>query len=225
VRIIAVRGRTLLLFDCDGVLVDSERLIQDVDMRMIGKLGWPITRPEILEQHLGRTEAEVTANIERVLGRRLPDGFAEARHAAYAREFTSRLTEVRGVRRAVETLQQLGHETCVASSGSRERLKLTLGLTGMSDLFESHIYSAEDVPRGKPAPDLFLLAAERMGYDPGACLVIEDSPSGVHAASAAGMRVIGYAGLTPPRALSQADGVIDDMAHLVSVVERIGRAP
>jgi haloacid dehalogenase superfamily, subfamily IA, variant 3 with third motif having DD or ED len=182
-----------------------------------------ITRAEILEQHLGRTEEAVTANIERVLGRRLPDGFVEARRAAYTREFTSRLTPVRGVRRAVERLQQLGHDTCVASSGSYERLNLTLGLTGLGDLFEGRIYSADDVPRGKPAPDLFLLAAERMRYDPGACLVIEDSPSGVQAASAAGMRVIGYAGLIPERALSEADEVIDDMAHLVSAVERIGR--
>jgi HAD superfamily hydrolase (TIGR01509 family) len=223
VRIIVVPGKTLLIFDCDGVLVDSERLIQDVDMRMIGELGRPITRAEILEQHLGRTEEAVTANIERVIRRRLPEGFAEARRAAYARELTSRLTEVRGVRRAIETLHQVGHDTCVASSGSYERLNLTLGLTGLGDLFEGRIYSADDVSRGKPAPDLFLLAAERMGYDPGACLVIEDSPSGVHAASAAGMRVIGYAGLTPSRALREADEVIDDMALLVSAVERIGR--
>jgi HAD superfamily hydrolase (TIGR01509 family) len=219
---IAVPGRPLVIFDCDGVLVDSEPLIQDVDMRMIGQLGWPIIRAEILEQHLGRTEEAVTANIERVIGRPLPQGFAEARHAAYAREFTSRLTEVTGVRTAIETLQQLGHDTCVASSGSHERLHLTLGLTGLGHLFTGRMYSADDVSRGKPAPDLFLLAAGRMGHDPRGCVVVEDSPSGVRAAGAAGMRVIGYAGLTPPRALRGADAVIDDMTRLASAVERVG---
>lgn len=214
----------LLIFDCDGVLVDSERLTQDVDMCMIAGLGWSITRAEILEQHLGRSEREVTANIERVLGRPVPKGFAEARRVAYATEFTSRLTEVKGVRRAVMTLQQSGYETCVASSGSHERMNMTLGLTHLYELFRGRIYSADEVVRGKPAPDLFLLAADRMGRNPCACLVIEDSPSGVQAARSAGMRAIGYAGLTPSAALKGAAEVISDMADLVPVIERLSVA-
>lgn len=160
----------LLIFDCDGVLVGSERLIQDVDMRMISGLGWSITRAEILEQHLVRSEQEVTTNIERVLGRPVPKGFAEARRVTYAAESTSRLTEVKGVRRAVMTLHQCGYETCVASSGGHERMNMTLGLTHLFELFRGRIYSADEVVQGKPAPDLFLLAADHMGRNPRACL-------------------------------------------------------
>ena len=141
-----------MIFDCDGVLVDSERLVQDVDLRMIAELGWPITRSEILEQHLGRSEKEVTANIERVLGHPVPAGFARPVGAAYVTQFSKRLQEVPGVRLAVETLQQAGRATCVASSGSHARMALTLGLTGLRALFEGRVYSAEEVHRGKPAP-------------------------------------------------------------------------
>ncbi len=211
----------LVIFDCDGVLVDSERLIQDVDLEMIRELGWPITRAEILEQHLGRTEEQVTANIERVLGRPVPDGFAEARRAAYVQAFTNSLTEVRGARAAVEELQERGHDTCVASSGSHERMRLTLSTTGLRPLFEGRIFSADEVARGKPAPDLFLFAARQRGHEPASCVVVEDSPSGVTAARAAGMRVIGYAGLTPCNYLSDADEVVDDMADLVTALERL----
>jgi HAD superfamily hydrolase (TIGR01509 family) len=221
VRICVVRLGPLVIFDCDGVLVDSERLIQDVDLRMIGELGWSITTAEILEQHLGRSEDEVTANIERVTGRPVPDGFGEARRAAYAAAFREHLGEVPGVRRAVEALQSVGFDTCVASSGSHERMAMTLGLTGLRELFEGRIYSADEVARGKPAPDLFLLAATAMGHDVTDCVVIEDSPSGVLAARSAGMRCIGYAGLTPAEALGDADEVISDMDDLVPAIERL----
>ncbi len=130
---------------------------------MIRELGWPITRAEILEQHLGRTEEELTANIERVLGRSVPDDFAEEREAAYAQVFTSGLTEVPGVRAAVEEIQGRGHDTCVASSGSHDRMRLTLGTTGLRPRFEGRIFSADEVARGKPAPDLFLFAARQRG--------------------------------------------------------------
>ncbi len=211
----------LVIFDCDGVLVDSERLIQDVDLAMIRALGWPITRAEILEQHLGRTEEEVTANIERVLGRPVPEGFTKARQDAYAEAFSSALTEVPGARAAVEELHEHGHDTCVASSGSHDRMRLTLGLTGLGPLFVGRIYSADEVARGKPAPDLFLLAAREQGHRPASCVVVEDSPSGAAAARAAGMRVIGYSGLTPREYLSRADEVVDDMADLVAAVGRL----
>ena len=204
----------LVIFDCDGVLVDSERLVQDVDMRMIGELGWRITRQEILEQHLGRTETAVTANIERVIGRPVPDDFAQRRRAAYEQAFRDRLTEVPGVRRAVHDLHGSGHETCVASSGSHARMRLTLGTTGLWALFEGRIFSADDVTRGKPAPDLFLHAAALMGHLPERCVVVEDSPSGVASARSAGMAVIGYSALTPAELLHEADVLIDEMAGL-----------
>ena len=217
-------GRTVI-FDCDGVLVDSERLIQEVDMAMIAELGWPITREEILSEHLGRTSTEVAANIERHLGRALPPDFHAVRDAAYTEAFRASLVEVPGVRGAVCELQEMGWQTCVASSGSHARMRLTLGLTGLRALFEGRVYSADDVARGKPAPDLFLHAASDLGVAPARCVVVEDSPSGVAAARAAGMPVIGFAGLTPRAALTDADVVITSMDVLVGTVTDVVATP
>ena len=211
----------LVIFDCDGVLVDSERLVQDIDLRMIGELGWRITRDEIFAQHLGRSEAAVTANIERAIGRPVPDGFARERRDAYEQAFRDRLTEVAGVRTAVHDLHAAGHDTCVASSGSHARMRLTLGKTGLWSLFEGRIFSADDVTHGKPAPDLFLRAAQELGYRPGHCVVIEDSPAGVSAARFAGMPVIGFSALTPPALLHEADAIVDRMADLGRAIRAV----
>ncbi|MGH3385485.1 MAG: HAD family hydrolase [Nocardioidaceae bacterium] len=135
-------GSALVIFDCDGALVDTERLVQAVDMQMISELGWPITRDEILEQHLGRSEAAVTENIERHLEQPVPPDFVLRRHAAYMRAFSRHLTEVPGVRAVAEALLVAGHDMCVASSGSHERMALTLGRTGLLPLFEGRIFSA-----------------------------------------------------------------------------------
>lgn len=214
-----VTPRPTAIFDCDGVLVDSERLIQQIDMAMIAELGWPITREEILAQHLGHTEAEVAANIERRIGRELPPAFRSDRDAAYAAAFRERLVEVPGVRASVEGLVASGWQVCVASSGSHARMDLTLGVTGLQDLFRGRIFSADDVARGKPAPDLFLHAAREMKAPVTQCVVIEDSPSGVRAARAAGMPVVGYAALTPAAFLADATTVIGSMDELVPAVE------
>jgi HAD superfamily hydrolase (TIGR01509 family) len=207
----------LVIFDCDGVVVDSERVVQDVDMQMIAELGWQISRDEIFQQHLGRTEEAVTANIERMTGRPVPAGFSQARQAAYEAAFSDALTEVPGVRNAVVALHSVGYDTCVASSSSHRRLRLTLGLTEMNRLFAGRVYSADDVFHGKPAPDLFLHAARQMGHSQASCVVVEDNPAGVAAARAAGMKVVGYAGLTPGHML-EADVVIGDMDQLVEAV-------
>ncbi len=153
----------------------------------------------------------------------MPDGFAKDRQDAYLRAFASSLTEVPGVRAAVEELQARGHDTCVAS-GSHERMRLTLGTTNLRPLFEGRVYSADEVDRGKPDPDLFLFAARRRDHAPASCVVVEDSPSGVTEARAAGMRVIGYAGLTPRDYLSSADEVLDDLTDLVAAVDRLTSA-
>jgi HAD superfamily hydrolase (TIGR01509 family) len=200
----------LVIFDCDGVVVDSERVVQDVDLRMIADLGWPISREEIFEQHLGRTEEAVTANIEQAIGRPVPDDFPRARQAAYERAFAEHLTAVPGVRAAAESLRTGGYDTCIASSSSHSRLRLTLGLTQMAQTFGDRVYSADDVDRGKPAPDLFLHAAKQMGHAPEACVVVEDSPNGVTAARTARMKVIGYAALTPGHMLDEADVVVTE---------------
>lgn len=208
----------LVVFDCDGVLVDSEHLVQRVEMAMIAELGWQITMDEMNDQHLGRSWPAIQANIERVIGRPLPSDFraravAEA-HALFERE----LLAVDGVADAIETLRVEGYATCVASSGSHERMRLTLGVTGLYSEFDGRIYSSEDVLRGKPEPDLFLHAAVQMGYAPDQCVVVEDSPAGVAAARAAHMPVIGYAARTPHEMLSGADTLIRSMSDLPSAV-------
>ncbi len=214
----------LVIFDCDGVLVDSERLVHEIDLRLIADLGWPITHQEIFDQHQGRTEAAVLANIEQRIGRPLPDGFATARRAAFDEAFRLRLTEVRGVRAAVTALQAAGIATCVASSGSHARMHVTLGGTGLRDLFPGAIFSADEVAHGKPHPDLFLFAAERMRRAPERCVVVEDSPPGVAAARAAGMGVVAFAGFSPAAALDHADRVIVDMDELVGAIEDVWEA-
>ena len=189
----------LVIFYCDGVLVDSERLVQRVDLAMIADLGWPITVEEIHAQHLGRTSADVLANVERRIGRPVPSGWTDRRREAYRSLFETDLTAIPGVVHTLDYLHADGYATCVASSGSHEAIRHSLQLTGLWDTFAGRVFSAQDVARGKPAPDLFLHAANTSGYQPAACIVVEDSPAGVQAGNAAGMTTIGYAGLTQPR--------------------------
>jgi HAD superfamily hydrolase (TIGR01509 family) len=209
-----------VIFDCDGVLVDSERLVQRVEMEQLAELGWPITLAEIYEQHLGRSEADIAANIERHTGSPLPSDFAERRARAIWDAFERELQPVPGINEAIAAVRSAGFSTCVASSGSHDKLRFTLGRTGLYDHFEGRIFSAEAVRHGKPAPDLFLHAAASMQATPTACVVVEDSPAGISAALAGGMGVIGYAGLTPAYLLSKADAVIDDLALLADTIAR-----
>lgn len=207
-------GSGLVIFDCDGVLVDSEHLVQRVEMALIAELGWPITVDEMNDQHLGRSWPMIQANIEKQIGRALPADFRLRAVAETHSLFKNELTPVDGVSAAIEALHRAGYTTCVASSGSHERMRLTLGVTGLRPEFEGRIFSSEEVSRGKPEPDLFLHAAFCMGYSNDRCVVVEDSPAGVAAARAAEMPVIGYAARTPPELLSHADVVIQTMANL-----------
>lgn len=211
----------LVIFDCDGVLVDSERLAVRVEARLITELGWPLTEQDVLERFVGRSDAFLRREIEAALGRTVPewdDLYRQHLHAAFHDE----LTAVDGVAEAIDALT-VG--TCVASSGTHDKMALTLGLTGLHDRFAGRIFSTTEVANGKPAPDLFLHAAARMGTHPTACVVVEDSRSGVEAARAAGMRVLGYAGgLTPADWLTGPDTVVfTDMADLPGLVD--GGAP
>lgn len=214
-------ARPLVIFDCDGVLVDSERLLQRIDIEMIADLGWPITRDEIHAQHLGRTVADIVANIEQHIGRPVPDDFLARRDAQLMRAFEAELEAVPGVADALDALESLGYSTCVASSGPHQKLRATLGRTGLYARFAGRIYSAHDVERGKPAPDLFLHAAEQEGRSPASCVVVEDSPAGIEAARAAGMRAVGYAGETPRQLLRDADVTVDSMERLVAAIEAL----
>lgn len=203
----------LIIFDCDGVLVDSERIAARVDARLLRDLGWPIDEAEVIERFLGRSERDFVDGVETRLGRRLPEGWELTRVRLYREAFAAELKPVDGVR---EALDQIAAPSCVASSGTHEKIRCTLSLTGLYERFRGRIFSAADVRNGKPAPDLFLYAAQRLRAEPEACAVVEDSRLGVQAARAAGMRVFAYCGgVTPPERLAGPHTVLfDDMRAL-----------
>ena len=181
----------LVIFDCDGVLVDSERVAVRVDAIVLGRLGWELSQAEIIERFMGRSEAYMVGEIEAALGRPLPHDWDAEFAPLYREALEAELQPVDGV---VEALDSIPTPTCVASSSTHERLRFTLGRTGLLERFDGRIFSAADVANGKPAPDLFLHAAASLGADPARCAVVEDSVYGVQAARAAGMRAYGYAG-------------------------------
>ena len=181
----------LVIFDCDGVLVDSERISVRIDVRVLAELGWPLTEAEVIDRFVGRSEAYMIGEIEKGLGRSLAAGWDDEFRHLYRHAFEAELAPVDGV---VAALDAIAAPTCVASSSSHERLRHTLGLTGLLERFDGRIFSAEDVRHGKPAPDLFLHAAATLGAEPARCAVVEDSRHGVEAARAAGMHAFAYAG-------------------------------
>ena len=203
----------LVIFDCDGVLVDSERIAVRVEAEVLAELGWPLSEAEIVERFMGRTAEYMDEAIEFQLGSRLPEDWKDQFQRRYREAFAADLVPVDGV---LDALERITVPTCVASSGSHDKLRLTLGHTGLYTRFEGRIFSGDEVANGKPAPDLFLHAAARMGAEPARCAVVEDSHYGVLAARAAGMHAFGYAGgLTPPGRL-EAEGavVFEDMRDL-----------
>jgi HAD superfamily hydrolase (TIGR01509 family) len=207
----------LVIFDCDGVLVDSERISVRVEAELLAELGWPLSEAEIVERFMGRTDEYMDEAIEAQLGDRLPADWKVRFHERYRAAYAAELAPVDGV---LEALDRIDLPTCVASSGSHEKLRFTLGHTGLYERFEGRIFSGYEVANGKPAPDLFLHAAARMGVEPGACAVVEDSHYGVLAARAAGMRAFGYAGgLTPAHRLEgPGTRVFHDMRKLPALI-------
>ncbi len=213
----------LVVFDCDGVLVDSERLNVDLDVRAIGELGWPITREEVIARHVGLSEADATADIESVIGRPLPpEGVARWR-GLYLAAYETELEAIPGVGAAIEALVASEWAVCVATSGSRDGTWRKLTRCALDGWFtDGSVFTAADVARGKPAPDLFLWAARSMGVAPDRCVVVEDSPHGVAASRAAGMPCVGFAGSVTSRAqLAAADLVIDDMSELSAAIQTL----
>jgi HAD superfamily hydrolase (TIGR01509 family) len=178
------------------VLVDSERLAVRVDVRVLAALGWALSEREVVDRFLGRSHEFMVAEIEAQLGRPLSDDWEDPFQHLYREAFAAELRPVDGV---VEALDRITIPMCVASSGTHDKMRYTLGLTGLYERFAGRIFSASEVAKGKPAPDLFLHAAERMGVDPAGCAVVEDSRYGVEAARAAGMLALGFGGgLTRP---------------------------
>ncbi|WP_405589517.1 HAD family hydrolase [Streptomyces sp. NBC_01190] len=207
----------LVIFDCDGVLVDSEKIAVRIDVRVLTELGWPMTEDEVVERFVGRSFADMTAEVERHLGHPLPAGWDIPYKRLYREAFDRELAPVDGV---VEALDAITSRTCVASSTGHEGLRHTLGRTGLYERFAGRIFSAADVPRGKPAPDLFLHAARSLGVAPDRCVVVEDSRYGVQAARAAGMRCYGYCGGLTPAAWLEGPGttVFADMRDLPALL-------
>lgn len=211
--------RRLVVFDCDGVLVDSERLVTRFEAEEITALGWSLSQADVIERFVGRSEPDMLAEIDGHVPGGVPDGWYAGLRRRTHDLFRAELVAVDGAPEAVRAVGQQ-HATCVASSGGHDRIELVLGLVGLWDFFAGRIHSAQDVPHGKPAPDLFLHAAAQEGWAPVDCVVVEDSVPGVRGGVAAGMRVLGYGGgLTAPALLTAAGAeVFTDMRELPSLV-------
>lgn len=208
----------LVIFDCDGVLIDSERIAVRIDAEALAALGWPMDEREVIERFVGRSDAFMFGEIEAHLGRPAPDTWVRELNRRYRHAIETELTPIDGI---VDVLDRLTVPTCVASSGSHDKMRHTLGRTGLYERFAGRIFSATQVAHGKPAPDLFLHAAQRMGVRPAACAVVEDSKYGVEAARTAGMCAFGYAGGVTPAEWLEAAGaaVFDDMRELPELLE------
>ena len=183
----------LIVFDCDGVLVDSEPIANRVMAEAIAALGWSLSVADCIARFKGHHFDTVIAAVEARLGRPVPEHWLPDLRAATGAAFERELEAVPGAIEVLDRIAQSGLAICVASQGPPEKMAVSLGVTGLRARFEGRVFSAYQVARGKPHPDLLLFAAEAMGVAPRACVVIEDSPLGVIAARAAGMNVLGFA--------------------------------
>ncbi len=216
----------LIIFDCDGVLVDSEVISCRAHAQTLTRHGYPITADQVLDRFLGVSDREARQIIEAEIERKLPDDFEAQVKQATLQFYAS---ELRPISHVGEAIAAIGLPKCVASSGTPEKIRHGLVCAGIYDQLAPHIFSASEVKRGKPAPDLFLFAAERMRAAPARCLVIEDSVPGITGAVAAGMTVLGFHGGSHCRPgygdTLRAAGVtmtFDDMRQLPGLIARIG---
>ncbi|WP_422015773.1 HAD family hydrolase [Reyranella sp.] len=208
----------LVIFDCDGVLVDSEPLANTCFARALQREGLDWTVEDTMRRLMGRSMKSCVEIVEGELGRALPADFVERLQADTLQTFRDApLQPVAGVVEAIDAIEAAGIATCVASSGGLDKMRVTLGITGLWSRFEGRIFSSSQVPRGKPFPDLFLHAAIQMNEQPFDCVVVEDSLPGIQAARAAGMRALAYVGApySDAEALRAAGGrTFDSMSSL-----------
>jgi HAD superfamily hydrolase (TIGR01509 family) len=219
----------LVIFDCDGVLVDSEVISCRAHAATLTRHGYPITADQVLRRFLGVSDREARLIIEQEMGRTLPDDFESQVKAATLQFYAGDLNAIAGV---ADAIAAIALPKCVASSGTPEKIRHGLDCAKIYDLLAPHIFSATQVKRGKPAPDLFLFAADQMEAAPGRCLVIEDSVPGVTGARAAGMTVLGFHGGSHcqpghARLLSDAGALetFGDMRQLPDLVRQIAQKP
>lgn len=219
----ATKGRRyLLIFDCDGVLVDSEPTSNRVLAAAISAVGLPMSAEQVADSFEGMRLADIQSGVEAQLGRRLPAGWLADFEADRVAAFEKDLAPVSGIDAVLEQAVAAGIPMCVASQARREKTALTLGLTGLRRFFpEAVLFSSTMVEHGKPHPGLFLLAAETMGVDPADCVVVEDGVLGVKAGRAAGMRVLGYApaGCDADRLSKKGAEVFRSMAELPALLD------
>lgn len=212
-----------LIFDCDGVLIDSEHLASRVESEVVRDLGLDLSPDDAHAMFLGKTVEGVVEAIAARTGRRPSSGWIYNWAFATAHAFHRELTVVEHLRDTLEALHARGHRMAVASQSPLARVRFSLDVTGLAPLFGEHVYVTSMVSKPKPAPDIYLLAAERLGAPPADCVVIEDSPAGAASALAAGMRVIGYApGATRESMTASGAVVIDSMAKLVREIDAFG---
>ncbi|TWB07028.1 HAD family hydrolase [Bradyrhizobium stylosanthis] len=181
----------LIIFDCDGVLVDSEVISCRAHANALTRHGYPITSEQVSRRFLGRSTKQANLEIETELGRTLPEAYHGDLQDELFRSFEADLEAIRGIHDVLDVVTQA---VCVASSGSHQRMQVSLGSTGLHERLAPNIFSSSQVKNGKPAPDLFLFAANQMGVPPERCVVIEDSLAGIAGARAAGMTVFGFCG-------------------------------
>jgi HAD superfamily hydrolase (TIGR01509 family) len=215
----------LVIFDCDGVLVDSEGLATRVLCETLNGLGLDLTPQEVTRITTGMFMQDLVAWAAGLLGSPLPESFVDDLREADRVVFEQELQPIPGIIDALDVLAEVGVPVCVGSSGPLDKMNLTLGLTGLLPRFEGRYFSAHQVGKGKPAPDVFLFAAKNMNVSPDRCVVVEDSVPGVQAAVAAGMTVFAYAAPGSedvghgPETLAAAGGrVFRDMTELPTLL-------
>jgi HAD superfamily hydrolase (TIGR01509 family) len=214
----------LVIFDCDGVLIESERLAVEIDIQMLADIGWPLSREEIIERFMGRSYANMLKQMEDFLGHRVPQEWIERWDASYKQKLAEELEPVDHVAETLDALHAAGYTTCVASSSGHPQLETNLTTAQLYERLKGRIFSGTEVQNGKPAPDLFLHAAATLGYEPTQCVVIEDSRYGVQAARAAGMPVFAFAAgqMTPLEALEgPGTTIFHDMRELPELIRAL----
>ena len=208
----------LVIFDCDGVLVDSEPIANRVFAQMLGEIGVPASLEDMYENFVGHPMGYCMQLVEQRLGRAPPPDFeAQLQERTFSAFKAEQLHAMPGI---VDALDRIFIPTCVASSGEIQKMRLTLGITGLLPRFEGRLFSVTQVERGKPAPDIYLYAAQTMSVPPERCVVVEDSPIGAQAGIRAGMTVLGFAAHTPVEKLTSVgvQRTFADMRELPSIL-------
>lgn len=220
-------GFDLIIFDCDGVLVDSEIIAAEVESKLLTEAGFPISAEEVAERFAGLTWKDILFEVERESSIPFSATLLDASEKLLDQRLAS---EVQAIDGAIEAITRIPGPRCICSNSELKRLKMMLARTGIDKLFGEHVYSAREVGEGrtKPAPDVFLHGAKQFNVDPAKVLVIEDSVHGIHAAIAAGMRVVGftggahsYPGHADKLTEAGAETVIRRMAELPATVEAL----